>query len=70
MQVQNGSLLKNLKFGHSLLNYGYSILRAATARALLGSGLLPNLGIFHKSRYNAFLLADDIWNHTDHTSMT
>lgn len=43
-----------------LLNYGYSILRAATARALLGSGLLPNLGIFHKSRYNAFPLADDI----------
>lgn len=43
-----------------LLNYGYSILRAATARALLGSGLLPNLGIFHKSRYNAFPLADDV----------
>ena len=33
-----------------LLNYGYSILRAATARALLGSGLLPNLGIFHKPK--------------------
>ena len=45
---------------NSILNYGYSILRAATARALLGSGLLPNLGIFHKSRYNAFPLADDI----------
>lgn len=45
---------------NALLNYGYSILRAATARALLGSGLLPNLGIFHKSRYNAFPLADDI----------
>lgn len=45
---------------NSQLNYGYSILRAATARALLGSGLLPNLGIFHKSRYNAFPLADDI----------
>lgn len=45
---------------NSLLNYGYSILRATTARALLGSGLLPNLGIFHKSRYNAFPLADDV----------
>lgn len=45
---------------NDLLNYGYSILRAATARALLGSGLLPNLGIFHKSRYNAFPLADDV----------
>lgn len=45
---------------NQLLNYGYSILRAATARALLGSGLLPNLGIFHKNRYNAFPLADDV----------
>lgn len=43
-----------------LLNYGYSILRAATARALLGSGLFPHFGLFHKSRYNAFPLADDI----------
>lgn len=48
------------EFPNPLLNYGYSILRAATARALLGSGLLPNFGIFHKSRYNAFPLADDI----------
>lgn len=47
-------------YPNSLLNYGYSILRAAVARALLGSGLLPNLGIFHKSRYNAFPLADDV----------
>lgn len=45
---------------NALLNYGYAILRAAVARALLGSGLLPNLGIFHKSRYNAFPLADDV----------
>lgn len=45
---------------NDLLNYGYAILRAATTRALIGSGLLPNLGIFHKSRYNAFPLADDM----------
>ena len=45
---------------NALLNYGYAILRAAVARALLGSVLLPNLGIFHKSRYNAFPLADDV----------
>lgn len=45
---------------NTLLNYGYAVLRAAVARALLGSGLLPNLGIFHKSRYNAFPLADDV----------
>ncbi|MCU0445498.1 MAG: type II CRISPR-associated endonuclease Cas1 [Microscillaceae bacterium] len=43
-----------------LLNYGYAILRAATARALVGSGLLPTLGIFHRNRYNAFALADDV----------
>lgn len=45
---------------NALLNYGYSILRTATARALLGSGLFPHFGIFHKSRYNAFPLADDV----------
>jgi CRISPR-associated protein Cas1 len=45
---------------NALLNYGYIILRAATARALTGSGLLPSFGIFHKNRFNAFCLADDI----------
>ena len=43
-----------------LLNYGYSILRGITARALVSSGMLPMLGIFHKNKYNAFGLADDI----------
>lgn len=43
-----------------LLNYGYAILRAAVTRALLGSGLFPNLGVFHRNRYNAFPLADDV----------
>ncbi len=42
------------------LNYAYSILRATTARALVSSGLLPTLGIFHKNKYNAYALADDI----------
>jgi CRISP-associated protein Cas1 len=45
---------------NNLLNYGYSILRAATARSLVGSGLLPTFGIFHRNRYNAYCLADDI----------
>lgn len=45
---------------NSLLNYGYSILRAATCRAIIGSGLFPLLGLFHKNRYNAFPLADDL----------
>jgi CRISPR-associated protein Cas1 len=42
------------------LNYGYAILRAAVARALSGSGLLPTLGIHHRNKYNSFCLADDI----------
>jgi CRISPR-associated protein Cas1 len=45
---------------NNLLNYGYAILRATVARAIVGSGLLPTLGIFHRNRYNAYCLADDI----------
>lgn len=54
---------KRERFGdypNNFLNYGYALLRAATARALSGSGLLNTLGIHHKSKYNAFALADDI----------
>jgi CRISPR-associated protein Cas1 len=43
-----------------LLNYGYAILRAVIARSLVASGLMPSLGIFHKNKYNAYCLADDI----------
>lgn len=45
---------------NALLNYGYTILRAAVARALVSSGLFPALGIFHHNRSNAFPLADDV----------
>ena len=45
---------------NNLLNYGYAILRAIIARSLVGSGLLPTLGIHHHNRYNAYALADDI----------
>ena len=58
---ENG--IKRERFGdypNNFLNYGYAVLRAATARALSGSGLLNTLGIHHKSKYNAFALADDI----------
>jgi CRISPR-associated protein Cas1 len=54
---------KRERFGNypnNFLNYGYAILRAASARALSGSGLLNTLGIHHKNKYNAFALADDI----------
>ena len=45
---------------NNLLNYGYAILRAVVARSLVGSGLLPTLGIHHRNKYNAYCLADDI----------
>ena len=45
---------------NSLLNYGYSLLRSLTARQLMNSGLLPTIGIFHRSCYDSFPLADDI----------
>lgn len=42
------------------LNYGYAVLRAVVARALVGSGLHPALGIFHRNKYNPYCLADDM----------
>lgn len=45
---------------NNLLNYGYAILRAVVARALVSSGMLPTFGIHHHNRYNAYCLADDI----------
>ncbi|WP_281637722.1 type II CRISPR-associated endonuclease Cas1 [Flavobacterium marginilacus] len=60
---QEKESIKRERFGdypNNFLNYGYAILRAATARAVSGSGLLNTLGIHHKSKYNAFALADDI----------
>jgi len=45
---------------NNLLNYGYAILRSVIAKALCGTGLLPQLGIHHCNRYDPFPLADDI----------
>ncbi|MEK6780273.1 MAG: type II CRISPR-associated endonuclease Cas1 [Bacteroidota bacterium] len=45
---------------NNLLNYAYAIVRATVARSLVGSGLLPTLGIFHRNQYNAYCLADDV----------
>lgn len=45
---------------NNFLNYGYAILRAIVARAIVSSGLLPVLGIFHRNKYNPYCLADDI----------
>lgn len=54
---------KRNRFGNSpnnMLNYGYIVLRSIVARAIVSSGLLPLLGIYHKNKYNAYCLADDI----------
>lgn len=45
---------------NALLNYGYTVLRAATARAIVAAGLHPTIGLFHSNRGNAFALADDL----------
>lgn len=42
------------------LNYGYAVLRSATARAVCGAGLHPSFGLFHTNAYNPFALADDL----------
>ncbi len=45
---------------NALLNYGYAILRAATARAVTGAGLHPSIGIHHRNQYNSLCLVDDL----------
>lgn len=45
---------------NALLNYGYTILRAATARAIVAAGLHPSLSLMHRSRGDALRLADDL----------
>lgn len=45
---------------NSLLNYGYALVRAATARSIVATGLHPALGLHHSNQYNAFCLADDL----------
>jgi CRISPR-associated endonuclease Cas1 subtype II len=45
---------------NSMLNYSYAILRATMARSITASGFLPVFGIWHKNRYNAFNLVDDL----------
>ena len=60
LQSQLDIYQKQLDQYNKLLNYGYTILRAAVARAIMGSGLFPAFGIFHRNRYNSFPLADDV----------
>ncbi len=43
---------------NAMLNYGYAVLRAATARAICAAGLHPSVGIAHKNA--GLCLADDL----------
>ena len=45
---------------NSVLNYGYAIIRAMIARAIVGSGLHPAIGLHHHNQYNGLCLADDL----------
>lgn len=45
---------------NAILNYGYTVLRAATSRAIVAAGLHPTIGLHHSNRGNAFALADDL----------
>lgn len=51
---------ESVDFTNSALNYGYSIIRAACARAVVAAGLLPALGLHHKNQSNPFCLVDDL----------
>lgn len=58
-----GIKFKRARFGdypNNLLNYGYMVLRAITARAVVSAGLHPSIGVHHKNQYNPFCLADDM----------
>ncbi len=61
-QIYGGYFLRSRdpQSPNAQLNYGYAILRSVVARALTASGMLPSSGIFHRNKYNAFCLADDI----------
>ena len=45
---------------NALLNYGYTVLRATTARAIIAAGLHPSIGLHHSHDNNAMRLVDDV----------
>lgn len=51
---------RDMNDANALLNYGYAVLRAAVARAIVGAGLSPALGIHHRNQYDDLSLADDL----------
>ena len=58
-----GSDFRRSRFGgatNPFLNYGYTVLRAAVARAVVSAGLHPSIGIHHSNRGNSMCLVDDL----------
>ena len=58
-----GSGFRRERFGdmpNPLLNYGYTVLRSAVARAVVSAGLHPSLGVHHHNRNNSMCLVDDL----------
>lgn len=45
---------------NGLLNYGYAVLRAGVARAVMAAGLHPGFGLMHSNRSNPMVLIDDL----------
>lgn len=45
---------------NALLNYGYTILRATVARAVMAAGLHPSIGLHHANQFNTMRLVDDL----------
>jgi CRISPR-associated protein Cas1 len=45
---------------NGLLNYGYAVLRAGIARAVMAAGLHPGFGLMHSNRSNPMVLIDDL----------
>jgi CRISP-associated protein Cas1 len=45
---------------NGLLNYGYAVLRAGVARAVMAAGLHPGFGLMHSNRLNPMVLVDDL----------
>jgi CRISP-associated protein Cas1 len=51
---------QNASGTNAMLNYGYTVLRAATARAVIAAGLHPSIGLHHSHDNNAMRLVDDL----------
>lgn len=45
---------------NGLLNYGYTVMRATMARAIIAAGLHPSIGLHHSHDNNAMRLVDDL----------